>query len=89
MLQAKELSDEKRLEYAVAISDATSRLSELVTNILKLNKLENQQIYPDKQSYDLGEQLAECIIGFEDVWKKKNIELDTNIDDDDIPDCKI
>ena len=81
MLQAKELSDEKRLEYAVAISDATSRLSELVTNILKLNKLENQQIYPDKQSYDLGEQLAECIIGFEDVWEKKNIELDTNIDD--------
>ncbi|MBQ3795165.1 MAG: HAMP domain-containing histidine kinase [Butyrivibrio sp.] len=81
MLQAKELSDEKRLEYAVAISNATSRLSELVTNILKLNKLENQQIYPDKQSYDLGEQLAECIIGFEDVWEKKNIELDTDIDD--------
>nr|WP_297708464.1 HAMP domain-containing sensor histidine kinase [uncultured Butyrivibrio sp.] len=81
MLQAKDLSEEKRLEYAIAISDATSRLSELVTNILKLNKLENQQIYPDKTVYDLGEQLAECIVGFEDVWEKKNIELDTDIED--------
>ena len=44
MLQALELSDEKRMEYAIAISSATSRLSELVTNILKLNKLEYQQI---------------------------------------------
>ncbi len=82
MLQSTDLSDEKRLEYARAITDATGRLSELITNILKLNKLENQQIYPDKETYDLGEQLAECIVGFEDIWEKKNIELDTDIDDD-------
>lgn len=82
MLQAPDLSKEKRLEYARAISDATGRLSELITNILKLNKLENQQIYPEKETYDLGEQLAECIVGFEDIWEKKGIELDTDIDDD-------
>ena len=82
MLQTPGLPDEKRIEYAVAISDATGRLSELITNILKLNKLENQQIYPEKETYDLGEQLAECIVGFEDIWEKKNIGLDTDIDDD-------
>ena len=82
MLQSPDLTDEKRMEYAGAISDATGRLSELITNILKLNKLENQQIYPEKETYDLGEQLAECIVGFEDIWEKKNIELDTDIDDD-------
>ncbi len=82
MLQAQDLSEEKRQEYARAISDATGRLSELITNILKLNKLENQQIYPDKETYDLGEQLAECIVGFEDIWEKKNIEIDTDIEDD-------
>ena len=82
MLQAPDLSEEKRLEYARAISDATRRLSELITNILKLNKLENQQIYPEKETYYLGEQLAECIVGFEDIWEKKSIELDTEIDDD-------
>lgn len=82
MLQAKDLSDEKRYEYATAISDATKRLSDLVSNILKLNKLENQQIYPEKTEYDLGEQLAECILGFEEVWENKNIQLDTDIEDD-------
>ena len=81
MLQSSDLSEEKRLEYAGAISDATGKLSELITNILKLNKLENQQIYPEKETYDLGEQLAECILGFEDIWEKKNIELNTDIDD--------
>ncbi len=82
MLQSPDITEGKRLEYARAISDATGRLSELITNILKLNKLENQQIYPDKETYDLGEQLAECIVGFEDTWEKKNIELETNIDDE-------
>ncbi len=82
MLQSPDITEEKRLEYARAISDATGRLSELITNILKLNKLENQQIYPDKETYDLGEQLAECIVGFEDTWEKKNIELETDIDDE-------
>lgn len=82
MLQALELSDEKRMEYAIAISSATSRLSELVTNILKLNKLENQQIYPDKETYYLGEQLAESVLGFEEVWESKNIEIHMDIADD-------
>ncbi len=82
MLQSPNLSEEKRLEYARAVSDATGRLSELITNILKLNKLENQQIYPDTETYDLGEQLAECIIGFEDIWEQKNIEIETDIEDD-------
>ena len=82
LLQTPNLSDDKRLEYALAISNAATRLSDLITNILKLNKLENQQIYPETVTYDLGEQLAECIVGFEDIWEKKNIEINTDIPDD-------
>ena len=40
MLQSPNLPEEKRLEYAKAISDASRRLANLITNILKLNKLE-------------------------------------------------
>ena len=46
LLQQPDLSEEDRLRYAKAVSDASRRLAQLITNILKLNKLENQQIYP-------------------------------------------
>lgn len=82
LLQAPELSDKARLEYAKAITDSSRRLADMMTNILKLNRLENQQIYPRTEMYDLSEQLCECLLQFENVWEKKNIELDTDIDDD-------
>jgi len=81
LLQATELSDEKRIEYGKAITEQTRRLSALVTNILKLNKLENQQIYPNAEKYDLGEQLCECMLEFESVWESREIEIEADITD--------
>lgn len=82
LLQTPELSREKRMEYAKGITDATRRLADMMTNILKLNRLEKQQIYPKTEDYDLGEQLCECLLGYETVWEKKNIELETSIAED-------
>ncbi len=82
LLQAPDLSYDKRIEYAKAITDSSRRLAALITNILKLNRLENQQIYPNKRAYNLGEQIAECLLLFENVWEKKRLEIETEIDDD-------
>lgn len=82
LLQSPELSDEQRIEYGKAIQEQTNRLSSLVTNILKLNKLENQQIYPNVEKYYLGEQLYECMLTFEALWEEKKIEIETDIDDE-------
>lgn len=82
MLRTSGLSEETRSEYARAITDSSRRLADLITNILKLNKLENQQIYPQKQVYDLGEQLCECLLNFEKLWEEKNIDISTDIEDD-------
>ena len=82
LLQAPTVEDEKRIEYGKAITEQTRRLSALVTNILKLNKLENQQIYPNSERYDLGEQLCECMLEFESVWEDKDIEIETDITDE-------
>ena len=81
MLQQPDLPEEKRLEYAKAITDASRGLANMVTNILKLNKLENQRIYPAVRAYDLGEQLCECLLAFEDEWEKKNLEINTAIEE--------
>lgn len=81
LLQAPTLSDEKRLEYAKGVTDGSRRMADMMTNILKLNRLENQQIYPKAEKYDLGEQLCECLLQYENVWEKKELELETDIAD--------
>ena len=79
LLQAPDLPEEKRIEYAKTITDASRRLADMMTNILKLNRLENQQIYPQIEKYDLGEQLCESLLQYESTWERKNIEIETDI----------
>ena len=82
MLQQPGLSEEKRIEYAKAITETGRRLANLITNILKLNKLENQQIFPAAEEYDLSEQLCQSLLQFETVWEQKQINLETSIAED-------
>ena len=82
MLQQQDLPENKRLEYAKAITDASRRLANLITNILKLNKLENQQIYPKAETYDLGEQLCECLLTFERAWEDKALDIETDVEEE-------
>ena len=79
LLQTPDLPEEKRIEYAKAITDASRRLADMMTNILKLNRLENQQIYPNHTTFDLGEQLCESLLQYESTWERKNIEIETDI----------
>ena len=81
MLQRPGITEEERTEYAKAISKAAKMLAQLITNILKLNKLENQQIFPQPREFDLGEQLCKTLLGFEEVWEAKNLEIETSIED--------
>lgn len=82
MLQSPSLTEAERMEYAKAITAQTRKLSNLITNILKLNRLENQQIYPDKKEYNLTEQICECLLGFEQAWEEKELEIETDLDED-------
>lgn len=81
LLQAPGLSEEQRMEYAKGVADGARRMADMMTNILKLNRLENQQIFPQATKYDLGEQLCECLLQFENMWEQNNIEIDTDIED--------
>ena len=79
ILQRPGITEEEKNEYARAISEAARRLAQLITNILKLNKLENQQIFPRTEEYDLGEQLCACLLDFEDAWERKGLQIETEI----------
>lgn len=82
MLQSPGLSEEQRTEYARSVTLAARRLSELITNILKLNKLENQRIFPERSTFDLNEQLCACLLGFEDAWGQKGLQIEPELNDD-------
>ena len=81
LLQAPELSDADRAEYAQLIEDAASKMTELITNILRLNRIENQKIVPEVKRYDVCRQLADCLLQFESRWEEKEIEPDFDLED--------
>lgn len=81
LLQSSDLSETERIAYAKVISTTAYSLSQLITNILRLNKLENQNIYLKGETYDLGEQLAECLLRFEQIWEDRQIDLETDIEE--------
>ncbi len=81
MLQNEDLSPEERKEYAESLERTSKKLSALITSILRLNKLENQQIFPEAKKYNLSEQLYQAILLFENEWESKELEIITDIED--------
>lgn len=79
LLQSPNLSEEKRIEYAKCVTDSSRRMADMMTDILKLNSLENQQIFPETALFDLGEQVCECLLQYENIWERKCIEIETDI----------
>ena len=79
-LRKEELPQDEKKEYIDTIVEASKKLSTLVTNILKLNKLENQEII-QTESYSLDEQLRCCMLALEDKFDEKNIEFEADLDE--------
>lgn len=82
LLQKKSITEELRIKYSADIESAADRLSTLVTNILKLNKLENQTIDVEVRTYDVCRQICDCVLQYENLWEEKEIELDIDMDDE-------
>lgn len=81
LLQRDHLSKQQQRKCTENILHATKRLSSLIANMLKLNKLEKQAIKPAPQRYDVCKQLCECALQFENIWEKKNIEFEADLED--------
>lgn len=82
MLATPDITEDERREYAGALNAAVKRQSSLITNILQLNKLENQQIFPKNQRFHLTEQLCQCMLQFEELWEEKGVQIETDLQED-------
>lgn len=81
LLQDESLTGEQRKEYTKVIFHASEQLSELVTNILRLSKLENQAIRPVAHEYDVCRQISECILNFADQMESRQLDFSVEMED--------
>lgn len=81
LLQDETLDEKTRAKYAKTIKQAAGRLSALITNILKLNKLEHQQLSPEFEKYNLTDALAQAVIALEDWIESKHLQMDCDLQD--------
>ena len=81
LIQDDNLDSETRKSYAKTLISASKRITDLITNILKLNKLENQQLQEKYEAFNLTEALSDCVVEFETIIEKKNLELNCDFDD--------
>lgn len=84
LLQDDTLSKEDKDKYIKYIIDATQKLNVLVSNILKISKIDNQNIVIEPTTFSLDEQIREVILLLEKEWTNKNIELDIDLERIDI-----
>lgn len=78
LLSEAEDRDERR-EYAQVVLEETERLSHLASNILLLNRLENEDAPLPREVFDLDEQIRRCILLLESLWTEKCIDLSVEL----------
>ena len=80
-MRGDSLDENTRDRYARVLCDTSNRLSSLITNILKLNKLENQEIKTERTRIRLDEMLAQAVLQQEDRIEAKQLEVDCDFDE--------
>ena len=81
LLEAGDLTEEQRVQYARAIREESMRLSSMASNVLSLTKVENQTILTDVSRFNLSEQIRSAVLLLEEKWSSKNIELQLDFDE--------
>ncbi len=80
LLLAKHPDEETRRSLQI-ISENAGRMADLITDILRLNRIENQKIVPDLAKTDVPRQVTDCLLQFEETWEKKRIDIDVDAED--------
>lgn len=80
LLKKRDIKDNDKEMYLDKVAISVSNLSNLVSNILKLNKLENEEEI-EKENVNLVSILENVIVSFDELLVNKNINLDIDICD--------
>ncbi|GIO44678.1 sensor histidine kinase [Paenibacillus apis] len=84
VLKHDDLSKEERDEYLDIVIEESARLASLASNVLVLSKIEAQNILTDKDRFNIGEQLRQCVLLLAAKIDKKQLSLDVHVQDREI-----
>lgn len=79
ILQSGTLSPEESREYMERIRLASLQLSNMVGDILQISRLEKGKVAVQRTRFDLGDQLVQVILGFDQMLTEKNIEVEAEL----------
>lgn len=79
LLQDKTITKEEHDEYTGMIVNSARQLSTLSGNILKISKLENQEVITDKGEYRLDEQIRQALLLLESIWTPQQLTLNIEL----------
>ncbi len=82
VLQEQVAQNSELNDYVETIIAETDKMALLVTNVLKLNKIENQIIQTTMKEYNVSRQLVDMMLAFEKVWEEEKITINVNVPDD-------
>jgi signal transduction histidine kinase len=75
-----ELSKEEQKEYLGLVNEQSIRLSNLCENMLRLSRLDNQEIVPQDDNVQIDEQIRKTVILLSERWQEKNMEFHLNLE---------
>ena len=76
----RDCNEEERKEYVDIIVGETKRLSILATNILTLNRIDNQNTSTPMENFVMDEQIRRAILLLENKWVEKDIKLEIDLE---------
>lgn len=75
-----DLTDEEQRDYLELLHQESLRLSRLCTSMLRMSRLDNQEIITRKENIRLDEQIRKCMIMLSEKWAQKEIEYDLQLE---------
>lgn len=79
ILKNNNLSEEEKIEYLDIIIEESKRLENLSNNILKISKLENQDVIDNETKFSLDESIRKAILILQNKWLEKDINFNLNL----------
>lgn len=79
LLNAKDLSDEERIEYVGFIKKEAARLTSLSEKLLAISRLDSNQNINCNDRFSVDEQIRNIILSMQVAWTQKNLNLQVDM----------